>query len=103
VILGPAWRGAVRHATARIPRRRELAARFLTAVIPRQPRRQRVAATRANRQPAFALYVPDPGGGRVWHAMRLLVVTLAGDHVGAITRFDDSVLPRFGRPRKPAD
>jgi RNA polymerase sigma-70 factor (ECF subfamily) len=31
--------------------------------------------------------------------MGLLVLTLAGDQISAITRFDNSVLPRFGLPR----
>ena len=31
--------------------------------------------------------------------MGLLVFTLAGDRICAITRFDNSVLPRFGLPR----
>jgi hypothetical protein len=32
--------------------------------------------------------------------MGLLVLTLAGDEVCAITRFDNSVLARFGLPRE---
>jgi RNA polymerase sigma-70 factor (TIGR02960 family) len=78
---------------------RELAARFLAAVTLQGRRRNRVVATRANGQPAFGLYVRDPGG-RVYHAMGLLVLTLAGNEISAITRFDNSVLPRFGLPRK---
>jgi hypothetical protein len=78
---------------------RELAARFLRAVTLQGRRRNRIVATRANGQPAFGLYVRDPAG-RAFHAMGLLVVTLAGDEVSAITRFDNSVLPRFGLPRK---
>jgi RNA polymerase sigma-70 factor (TIGR02960 family) len=78
---------------------RELAARFLAAVTLQQRRRNRIVATRANGQPAFGLYVHDPGG-LIFHAMGLLVLTLAGHHVCAITRFDTSVLPRFGLPRR---
>jgi RNA polymerase sigma-70 factor (TIGR02960 family) len=78
---------------------RELAARFLTAVTLQQRRKNRVVQTRANGQPAFGLYVRDRGG-RVFHAMGLLVLTLAGAEVCVITRFDTSVLPRFGLPRK---
>jgi hypothetical protein len=77
---------------------RELAARFLTAVSLRR-RRNRIVATRANGQPALGLYVRDPGG-RIFHAMELLVLTLSGDRVCAITRFDSSVLRHFGLPRK---
>ena len=78
---------------------REPAARFLQAVTLQGRRRNRVVVTRANGQPALALYVRDPGG-RVFHAMGVLVVTLTGDQISAITRFDKSVLPRFGLPRK---
>jgi RNA polymerase sigma-70 factor (TIGR02960 family) len=78
---------------------RELAARFLTVVTQQQRRRNRIVATRANGQPAIGLYVRDPGG-RVFHAMGLLVLTLAGDQICAITRFDNSVLATFGLPRK---
>src|SRR5436190_13778057 len=77
---------------------RELAARFLTVVAFRQGRTYRLVATRANGQPAFGSYVRDPLTG-VAHANGLLVLTLAGDRISAITRFDNSVLPRFGLPR----
>ena len=77
---------------------RELAARFLTVVAFRQGRTYRLVATRANGQPAFGNYVRDPLTG-VAHANGLLVLTLAGERISAITRFDNSVLPRFGLPR----
>jgi len=35
----------------------------------------------------------------VCHANGLLVFTLAGSRVRAMTRFDNSVLPQFGLPR----
>jgi RNA polymerase sigma-70 factor (ECF subfamily) len=76
---------------------RELAARFFTLVF-RQGRRYRLIATRANGQPAFGVYSRDRHAP-VWHATGLLVVTLAGDRVSMITRFDNSVIPRFGLPR----
>jgi RNA polymerase sigma-70 factor (TIGR02960 family) len=75
---------------------RELAARFITAVGRGQPRR--LVATRANRQPAFGFYARDPQTG-VCHACGLLVVTLSGNQICALTRFDNSILPRFGLPR----
>ena len=77
---------------------RELTARFLTVVAFRQGRSYRLVATRANGQPAFGAYVRDPLTG-VAHAAGLLVLTLAGDRISAMTRFDNSVLPRFGLPR----
>ena len=75
---------------------RELASRFLRAVW--QDRDYRLIATRANGQPAFGLYVCDPQA-QVAHAIGLLVLTLAGSQISALTRFDNSVLPRFGLPR----
>jgi hypothetical protein len=75
---------------------REPAARFLAAVT--HGRTYRVVATRANGQPAFGFYVRDPRA-RVAHANGLLVLTLAGSRIRAMTRFDNSVLPRFGLPR----
>jgi RNA polymerase sigma-70 factor (ECF subfamily) len=77
---------------------RELAARFLTVVAFRQGRTYRLVATRANGQPAFGAYVRDPLTG-VAHAAGLLVLALAGDRISVLTRFDNSVLPRFGLPR----
>ncbi len=76
----------------------KLAARFHTAVAFRQGRTYQLVPTRANGQPAFAAYLRDPGGGPR-HAMGLLVFTLTGNRICAITRFDNSVLPRFGLPR----
>jgi len=76
---------------------RGLAEQFLTATaIPLQ--RPRLVATRANGQPAFGLYVRDPRA-RIRHGVGLLVLTLAGDRICAITRFDTSVLASFGLPR----
>jgi RNA polymerase sigma-70 factor (TIGR02960 family) len=77
---------------------RELAARFLAVVAFRQRRTYRLVATRANGQPAFGAYVRDPLTG-VAHANGLLVLTLAGERISVMTRFDNSVLPRFGLPR----
>jgi hypothetical protein len=54
--------------------------------------------TRANGQPAFGFYVQSPYG-EVGRATGLLVLTLSGDRISAITHFDDSVLPHFGLPR----
>jgi RNA polymerase sigma-70 factor, ECF subfamily len=74
----------------------DLADRFLTAAIPHMPRG--LVATRANGQPAFGIYVRDPRAP-ILHAIGLLVLTLAGDRIRAMTRFDTSVLPYFGLPR----
>jgi hypothetical protein len=74
---------------------RDRALLFLTAA---QGPGRRLVATRANGQPAFGLYLPDPHAG-VLHAVGLLALTLAGDRISAITRFDNGVLPYFGLPR----
>jgi RNA polymerase sigma-70 factor (TIGR02960 family) len=59
----------------------------------------KLVATRANGQPAFGYYRPDPNSP-IWRASGLLVLTLAGDQISAITRFGDrGVLGRFGLPR----
>jgi len=76
---------------------RERAARFHGAVTFREGRTYRLVTTRANGQPAFAGYVRDPVAG-IAQANGLLVLTLAGSRICAMTRFDNTVLPRFGLP-----
>ena len=76
---------------------REIAVRGLSLLFGRGLR-YRLVATRANSQPAFGIYVHDPHSG-VLHANGLLVLTLAGRRISAITRFDNSNLARFGLPR----
>jgi RNA polymerase sigma-70 factor (TIGR02960 family) len=75
----------------------DLAGEFLTATAIQHGRR-RLIATRANGQPAVCIYVRDPQAG-VLHPVGLLVLTLAGDRICAMTRFDTSVLAHFGLPR----
>ena len=77
---------------------RELARRFFSRVAFRPGRRFLLVPTRANGQPAFGLYLRDPLTG-VGHASGLVVITLTGDRVSAITRFESAVLSRFGLPR----
>jgi RNA polymerase sigma-70 factor (ECF subfamily) len=60
-------------------------------------RRFDLVPSRANGQPAFGSYLRGPGGVR--RATGLVVLTLAGDRIRAMTRFDDGVLPSFGLPR----
>jgi RNA polymerase sigma-70 factor (TIGR02960 family) len=52
--------------------------------------------TRANGQPAFGHYALGPDGTR--RGAGLIVVALAGDRVGAMIRFENTVLPWFGLP-----
>ncbi|HEY3978507.1 MAG TPA: sigma-70 family RNA polymerase sigma factor [Streptosporangiaceae bacterium] len=55
--------------------------------------------TRANGQPGLVLYLPDPSAP-VWRACGLIVLTLRGSQVHAVTRFGDrALLARFGFPR----
>jgi RNA polymerase sigma-70 factor (ECF subfamily) len=78
---------------------RELAARFFEAVVFRPGgHRFKMQPTRANGQPALAFYFVDAVTGTA-RAAGILVLTLAGDRVSAITRFDTGVLDRFGLPR----
>jgi RNA polymerase sigma-70 factor (TIGR02960 family) len=59
----------------------------------------RVVPTRANGQPAFACYLPDAETA-VARPYGLIVLTLEGDRISAITWFGDSrVFPHFGLPR----
>jgi RNA polymerase sigma-70 factor (TIGR02960 family) len=76
---------------------REVAARALRLLFG-TGRTYRLIATRANGQPAFGLYVQDPHSD-VLHANGIMVITLAGDRIRAMTRFDNSSLARFGLPR----
>jgi RNA polymerase sigma-70 factor (ECF subfamily) len=62
-------------------------------------RAARLVPTRANNQPAFGYYLRDPRA-LVAHAHGLIVLTLEGDQISAITRFgDNSLHPQFGLPR----
>lgn len=76
---------------------RELVARFLRAAIFLPGITCRPVPARANGQPALVIYIPDPQPG-IARANGMLVFTLSGSRVSAITRFDNTVLPRFGIP-----
>ena len=56
-----------------------------------------LVATRANGQPAFGTYLVGADGTR--HGTEVLVLTLAGDRISALTRFEVTALPWFGLPR----
>jgi len=73
-------------------------ARLFEAIFT-QNRSYRLIPIRANGEPAFGVYARDPATG-VFHAHGMLVVTLAGDRIRAMTRFDNSVIARFGLPRR---
>jgi RNA polymerase sigma-70 factor (ECF subfamily) len=75
---------------------RHVVARFC-ALLFGPGRRYDLVLTRANGQPAFGAYLRAPDGIR--HGTGLYVLTLAGDQICAMTRFEASVLPWFGLPR----
>lgn len=75
---------------------RDVVARFCASIF-RVGRRFDLVPTRANAQPAFGAYLRGPTG--VSHGIGLYVLTLTGDRICAMTRFDTSVLPSFGLPR----
>jgi RNA polymerase sigma-70 factor (ECF subfamily) len=74
---------------------RDLVARFFGSILG-SGRRFELVATRANGQPAFGAYLCAAGGVR--RGVGLYVLTLSGDRICALTRFETSVLPRFGLP-----
>jgi len=75
---------------------RDVVARLCASIL-RSGRRFDLVPTRANGQPAFGAYLRAPTGIR--HGTGLLVLTLRGERICGITRFDNSVLPWFGLPR----
>jgi RNA polymerase sigma-70 factor (TIGR02960 family) len=75
---------------------RDVVARFCASLFG-AGRRFDLVPTRANGQPAFGAYLRAPAGIR--HGTGLFVLTLTGDRVCAMTRFESSVLPSFGLPR----
>jgi RNA polymerase sigma-70 factor (TIGR02960 family) len=77
-------------------RGREIVCRFYASII-NAGRRFDLVPTRANGQPAFGAYLRSRNGIR--HGTGVLVLTLTGDRICSITRFDNSVLPSFGLPR----
>ena len=81
---------------------RELAGRFFADVAFRQGRRYRLVPSRTNGQPAFGVYLRDPVTD-IAHAFGLFVITLSGDRISAITRFDNAALARFGLHRTLTD
>jgi len=72
---------------------------FLRVAEERRGAPMRLVATRANAQPAFGCYLSLPEL-EVARAFALLVLTLTGEQISAITWFaDSSVFARFGLPR----
>jgi RNA polymerase sigma-70 factor (TIGR02960 family) len=70
--------------------------RFCAAIFD-AGRRFELVPTRANGQPAFGAYLRGPDG--VSHGSGVYVLTLAGDRISAMSRFENTTLPWFGLPR----
>jgi RNA polymerase sigma-70 factor (ECF subfamily) len=79
---------------------RDVVARFCASLM--RHRSHDLVPTRANGQPAFGAYLRTPTGG-IRHGTGLFVLTLTGDRICAMTRFDSSVLPWFGLPQSLPD
>jgi RNA polymerase sigma-70 factor (TIGR02960 family) len=76
---------------------KDLVARFCASATFDVGRRFDLVPTRANGQPAFGAYLRSPSG--IHQGTALLVLTLSGHRICAITRFEGSVLPWFGLPQ----
>jgi len=79
---------------------RDVVGRFCASLLRR--RSHDLVPTRANGQPAFGAYLRPPNGG-IRHGTGLIVLTLTGDRICAMTRFENSVLPWFELPRSLPD
>ena len=75
---------------------REPASRFCASILG-SGRVFELLPTRANGQPALGAYVRDSTGTS--NGVGLFVLTLAGDQISAMTRFENTVFPWFGLPR----
>jgi RNA polymerase sigma-70 factor (TIGR02960 family) len=60
-------------------------------------RRFDLVPTRANGQPAFGSYLRSADG--IAHGVGLIVLSLSGNQISAMTRFENTVLGWFGLPR----
>ena len=79
---------------------RARAAEFMAEVAFRLVPEARFVLTRANRQPALAVYSRDEANG-LWRGSGLLVITPRGGQVAALTRFESHTLRAFGLPLQP--
>jgi RNA polymerase sigma-70 factor (TIGR02960 family) len=74
----------------------EAVSRFFASIFG-SGRRFDLVPTRANGQPAVGAYVRGPTG--MSRGAGLFVLTLTGDRISAMTRFENTVFPSFGLPR----
>ena len=76
---------------------RDLVAQFLAAFVFAPGNSFQVVPIRANGEPALGMYLRGPGETES-HANGVMVFTLAGSKICAMTRFDASVIDHFGLP-----
>ena len=76
---------------------RDAVARFYATIF-HPGRTYDLVPTRANGQPAFGAYL-RAGASGIRHGAGLIVLSLDGGRIRALTRFDNDVLPWFGLPR----
>jgi RNA polymerase sigma-70 factor (TIGR02960 family) len=74
---------------------RDVVARFFAGLFAAD-RRFDLVPTRANGQPAFGAYLHAASGAR--SGTGLFVLTLSGDRISALARFENTMLPAFGLP-----
>ena len=79
---------------------REAVLRFAASIFG-AGRRFDLVPTRANGQPAFGMYLRASAGVR--HGTGLFVLTLSGERICGMTRFESVALPWFGLPRSLPD
>jgi RNA polymerase sigma-70 factor (ECF subfamily) len=79
---------------------RDVVSRFCASLMRR--RSHDLVPTRANGQPAFGAYL-RAATGSIRHGTGLFVLTLTGERICTMTRFDNSVLPWFGLPQSLPD
>lgn len=72
--------------------------RFFTVIRSHLGRIDRLVPTRANGQPAWGEYLQDPVTGGLRLA-GIIVLTLAGDRISELIRFETAVAPHMGLPR----
>jgi RNA polymerase sigma-70 factor (ECF subfamily) len=76
---------------------RDVVARFCAGLFG-AGRQFELVPTRANGQPAFGAYLRTASG--VSQGVGLYTLTLTGDRICALTRFENSVLSWFGLPTR---
>ena len=76
---------------------RDVVARFSAGIL-RPGRRFDLVPIRANGQPAFGTYLRGPDG--VAQGTGMFVLTLTGERICALTRFESTVYPWFGLPEE---